>query len=367
MFEFFKDWYRRHFSDPQAILLAVFLFLGFAVVIIFGEMLAPFFSAVVFAYLLEQPTQLLERLGFPRLLAVISVFLLFVTALSFLVLGLLPILSQQITEFVQQLPRLINDGRQMLLDFLEPHLEVIPAEQINDIVATIRRALTELGHNVLSWSLASISVVVAVGVYLIIVPFLVFFFLKDKNLIVNWLVHFLPADRTLLIRVWKEMDDQIGNYIRGKFNEILIVAVATYVSFALMGLAYAPLLSVLNGFSVIIPYIGTTVVTIPVAFAAYAQWGMDIHVLWILGIYLLIHFIDGNFVVPILFSKAVNLHPVAIIVAILVFGGFWGFWGVFFAIPLATLVKAILDVWPVSPAATPLEAAAKRPPPQQAA
>jgi putative permease len=56
--------------------------------------------------------------------------------------------------------------------------------------------------------------------------------------------------------------------------------------------------------------------------------------------------LDGNVLVPLMFSEAVNLHPVAIIVAILVFGGLWGFWGVFFAIPLATLVQAVLNAWP---------------------
>ena len=63
--------------------------------------------------------------------------------------------------------------------------------------------------------------------------------------------------------------------------------------------------------------------------------------------YFVIQFLDGNVLVPILFSEAVNLHPLAIIVAILVFGGLWGFWGVFFAIPLATLVKALINVWPI--------------------
>ena len=65
-----------------------------------------------------------------------------------------------------------------------------------------------------------------------------------------------------------------------------------------------------------------------------------------ISFYLVIQFLDGNVLVPILFSEAVNLHPVAIIVAILVFGGIWGFWGVFFAIPLATLVKALINIWP---------------------
>jgi len=68
-----------------------------------------------------------------------------------------------------------------------------------------------------------------------------------------------------------------------------------------------------------------------------------------MGIYVTIHVLDGNILVPILFSEAVNLHPVAIIVAVLVFGGIWGFWGIFFAIPLATLVKALLNAWPRAP------------------
>ncbi|EDN67782.1 Protein of unknown function, UPF0118 [Beggiatoa sp. PS] len=74
--------------------------------------------------------------------------------------------------------------------------------------------------------------------------------------------------------------------------------------------------------------------------------GYNTRFFWAVGIYLAIQALDGNVLVPLLFSEAVNLHPVAIIVAILVFGGFWGFWGVFFAIPLATLVKALLSAWP---------------------
>jgi len=62
--------------------------------------------------------------------------------------------------------------------------------------------------------------------------------------------------------------------------------------------------------------------------------------------YAIIHALDGNLLVPLLFSEVVNLHPVAIILAILVFGGLWGFWGVFFAIPLATVVKAVINAWP---------------------
>ena len=100
------------------------------------------------------------------------------------------------------------------------------------------------------------------------------------------------------------------------------------------------------GFSVLIPYIGAAVITLPIAFVAYFQWGWGWSFGQVMIAYAVIQALDGNVLVPLLFSEALNLHPVAIIVAILVFGGLWGFWGVFFAIPLATVVQAVLKAWP---------------------
>ncbi len=170
--------------------------------------------------------------------------------------------------------------------------------------------------------------------------------MKDKATIIDWLGHFLPKDRRLLNEVWIEMDLQIGNYVRGKFNEIIIVGALSYVLFVILDLNYAPLLALLVGLSVLIPYIGAAVVTLPVALVGYFQWSVSSDFYWLMTSYFVLQFLDGNVLVPILFAEAVKLHPIAIIVAILVFGGLWGFWGVFFAIPLATLVKALINVWP---------------------
>ncbi|HEC05377.1 MAG TPA: AI-2E family transporter, partial [Thiolapillus brandeum] len=132
----------------------------------------------------------------------------------------------------------------------------------------------------------------------------------------------------------------------GKFWEIIIIWSASYVTFTLLGLQYAMLLGVLVGLSVIIPYIGATVVTFPVLAVGWFQWGWTADFGWLALAYFIIQGLDGNVLVPLLFSEVVSLHPIAIIVAILVFGGFWGFWGVFFAIPLATLVNAVIQAWP---------------------
>ena len=341
-----RAWFERNFSNPQTVILALLLLGGFVVVFYMGEMLAPLLAAVVIAYLLEAIVQLLERRGMPRLPAVMIVFTIFVVVFLFLMLWLIPMLSRQVAQLAKDLPHYIDTGQRLLMHLPEQYPQMFTEEQVRDIVNGMQKELAGLGQSLLSISLTWIPSLIALAVYLILVPMLVFFFLKDKRQIVGWVGGYLPRQRELAASVWREVDLQIGNYIRGKFTEILIIGGASYVTFVLMGLNYAALLGVLVGLSVVIPYIGATVVTVPVAMIAFFQWGWGSEFAYLMLAYAIIQALDGNVVVPLLFSEAVNLHPVAIIVAVLVFGGLWGFWGVFFAIPLATLVKAVLTAWP---------------------
>ncbi len=330
-------------------LLAVLLVLGFAIVIVMGDMLAPVLAAIVIAYLLEGPVDKLEQRSTPRIVAVISVFCVFLMLFIFILVGLLPLISQQMIEFGQDLPRMIKETQGLLSRLHADFPQIITPEAIRAVTVEFSSGITKFSSSVLSISLASIPAIVTVLVYTILGPLLVFFFLKDRDEIIGYMTSFLPRKRELLNQVWHEMDDQIGNYVRGKVYEILIVGGTTYITFKLLGVAYAPLLAVLVGLSVIVPYIGAAVVTLPVAFAGYLQLGWGVDLAWVMVAYAVIQALDGNVLVPVLFSGAVNLHPVAIITSVLVFGGLWGFWGVFFAIPLATLVKALLNVWPREP------------------
>ena len=341
-----ERWFKKYFSDPEGVILALLLLIGFAVVMFLGGMLAPVFASVVIAYLLEGVIGPMERRAVPRFVAVLLVFTVFVALLLFVFLGLVPLLSKQLAQLVAEIPGMVSQGQQALLRLPELYPNVFSEEQVRDLMSDIRGALTEMGQQALSFSLASISHVLTIVVYLVLVPVLVFFFMKDKVQIVEWVKRYLPRQRGVATAVWKEMDRQIGNYVRGKFVEIVIVGVASWVVFAIMGLQFASLLGALVGLSVIIPYIGALVVSVPVIAIAYFQWGWGSEFIYITIAYTIIQALDGNVLVPWLFSEAVNLHPIAIIVAVLLFGGLWGFWGVFFAIPLATLVKAVLDAWP---------------------
>jgi putative permease len=227
--------------------------------------------------------------------------------------------------------------------------DLVDVTQIESFIVLVNDNLLEWGQVALKASLNSISDIVALMVYLILVPLMIFFFLKDKTELMSSIAHFLPKERRMAIKVSQEMNQQILNYIRGKVIEILIVGTSTTIAFMFLDLQYALLLGVLVGLSVLVPYVGATVVTLPVMLVALFQFGFSSEFGYVMLAYGIIQALDGNVIVPLLFSEAVNLHPVVIIIAVIFFGGLWGFWGVFFAIPLATLVKAVINAWPTIP------------------
>jgi putative permease len=341
-----KAWFRRTFSDPQVVILGVFLLSGAVVIFGLGSYLTPVFASIIIAYLLEAVVARLQRLGMARLPAVVLVFLLFLATFVFLLFGLVPMLSKQLSQLVQQFPNYIAQGQALLVRLPEQYPQMVSEQQIQALTENLGTELARLGQQAVSWSLASVASVVGLLVFLVLVPVLVFFFLKDKGKLVDWFVSYLPSERHLVSSVWSEVEGQVANYVRGKAGEIVIIGAVTYVTFVALGLPYAALLATLVGFSVLIPYIGATVVTLPVALVAFFHWGWGIEFGQVMIAYGIIQALDGNVLVPLMFSEAVNMHPVAIIVAILVFGGLWGFWGVFFAIPLATLVQAVMRAWP---------------------
>ncbi|MFP4263526.1 MAG: AI-2E family transporter, partial [Halomonas sp.] len=311
-----------------------------------GSMLAPFLTALVIAFLLQGVVSWLERRRVPHLLAVSLVTLAFVGLMLALAFILMPLIWNQLVGLVQETPRMFASGQRLLDELQGRYPNLVTPDQIQNWIDVAGREMTQMGQRALTLSLASLGNVLALIVYLVLVPILVFFMLKDRDALVAFTVSLLPQQRTLMTRIWQEMDDQIANYVRGKFIEIIIVGIAAFVTFTYFGLPYTALLAVMVGFSVLVPYIGAAVATLPVAAVAGFHFGMTDQFLYVLVAYGVLQALDGNVLAPILFSETNNIHPVSIILAVLFFGGIWGFWGIFFAIPLATLLKALVYAWP---------------------
>ncbi len=342
MIDLFKSWMNRYFSDPQVIILGVMLIAGFLLVFKFGPVLTPVFASVVIAYLLDGMVNRLTNLKIPHLGAVLIVFILFMACLLLIILVMLPMLVKQIDQLIQYLPENIKKVQGGLFRLPQKYPDYISETQLRQIIDSVTNELTKFGNKSITLLMSWVKGAITILVYFILVPLMVFFFLKDKALIIAWVANFLPENRAMATEVWRDLNRQISNYIRGKLWEILIIWGASYFTFKFLGLNFAMLISLFVGLSVLVPYIGATVIYIPVTLIAYFQWGWGKELLIVFIAYTIIQALDGNLLVPLLLSGVVNLHPVAIIVAVLMFGGMWGIWGLFFAIPLATLVNAVL-------------------------
>ena len=348
MIKIFGRWIDRYFADEEAVLIAVLLTASLAVLVTMGVVLAPMIAAIIIAFLLQGVVAKLETWRVPHIVAVSLAFLLLAGGILFSLFVILPAIWGQVMKLAGEAPKMLKEVQQLLLVLPERYPDLVQEQQIAQLSGVASNELGQMAQKVLTFSLAQLPILLGILIYLVLVPILVFFFLKDGVSMVAWFGSLLPNKRPLMRQIWQEMNQQIANYVRGKVMEIIIVAAVSLVTFTLLGVNYALLLAVIVGLSVLVPYIGAAVATIPVALIGFFQWGWGSEFMYLMLAYAVIQGLDGNVLVPLLFSEAVKMHPVAIVLAVLVFGGLWGFWGVFFAIPLATLVKAIITAWPTA-------------------
>lgn len=346
MLKVLGSWINRYFGEEETVLLAVLLISALVILITLGQIIAPFIAALIFAFLLQGGVNRLTLLGIPRIVAVIGVFLFFIGTFSAILIIFLPLIGRQSLNLMEKTPAMVDQFQGLLFLLSEKFPKIFSENQISDLLAQASKELGSIAQNLVSFSFDTFPSILALILYVVLVPLLVFFMLKDKEKLLGFLSNLLPPKRPMMWKIWKEMNFQMANYVRGKAIEIVIVGFISYITFLFFGLNYAALLALLVGLSVIVPYIGALLVSIPVVMVAYLQWGWEGDLFFLLGAYAIIQALDGNVLVPLLFSEAVNLHPVSIILAVILFGGIWGFWGVFFSIPLATLVKALYGAWP---------------------
>lgn len=343
-----RSFYKRYFHEEEAIILTGLLITLFVVLMTMGSILAPLLWSLILSYLLQGLINSLDRLQLPHRLAIYVVYFLFIGVLMVVMLVVLPFIWNSMTSMINNLPQMTDRLRALLMTLPHDYPGVFTEAQVDGWLESFQAELLHTGELMLSYSFSSFTRIVTWMIYTILVPIMVFFMLKDADKLLAWCENLLPENKPVMAQIWHEMNEQLSNYVRGKALEILLVGGSCLVLFTLLGLRYPLLLSVLVGFSIIIPYIGAKVVAIPVLMVGFVQWGFTPDFYHLLVAYTVLLVLDGYVLVPVLYSETVFLHPIAIITAVLVFGGLWGFWGVFLAIPLATFIKATLRAWPVS-------------------
>ena len=346
MLDQINSFLKKIFSNEETIVFSFVILCAFLMMTFFGSVLTPFLISIVVAYLLVGVQKKIESFNISSKWALVITFAIFIVTGAAMLLWLLPILYTQLQAFVLDIPELFNNFLEFVSTLPAKFPELVTSEQITVFFQAVSSELSSITQNIVKSSIAGIQSTITILLYIILFPILVFFFLFDRKNIMDGLSKLVPGNREMFSNIWTEMDMQLSNYVRGKTTEIFVVGLSAAIIFSLVGLKYSALLSVLVGLSVVIPYVGAFLVTVPVVIVGLLQFGLTSEFYILITLYLLLQILDGNLLVPIIFSDAVKLHPVAIILAVFIFGSMFGFWGVFFAIPMATFIKAVWNAWP---------------------
>lgn len=440
MLEFFKNFYYKNLSRPEAAILILQFLTIFIIVYFFSGIFAPLIAALILAFMLERPVSFLVKHGTSRLSASILVTLLYITVVASIFITIIPPAFSQLSKITQNISQAISvdhkitlpvspenktividqanstsennqdnsiktedtsenqevpplntdDNAQktennspkaenhpnsnsskeetkenvaashtdvtisLVMDKIEKLKEKLPAtyhnllseDNIKEVAKYIKSQIKDWISPILTTQLAPFILdTVTILVYLIIVPIFSFYMLKDKDKLLKLSGHYLSSHK-LVSNFWGEMNRQISQYLNGKCIHIVLISIINGIAFALFGLNYALLLGIGVGLSVLIPYVGSLIITVPVIIIGLMQFGFSSFLAWLLVVYIIIQLIDSYVITPMLFSETLNLDAFSILVAIVVFGGIWGIWGVILAIPLATFVKTIIQLWP---------------------
>ena len=345
MYDYLKGFFRNYFYEEEQF-AALFILIIAAVLLYFiGSTITPVFISILVAYLLNGVMNFFEEKNYSKKISFYFTFTIFLAFYLFVLLSL-PYVTGQIASLINELPAIVAFVESLFNDLMIRYPNFFTTEQVEEIFASSASLIPSIAEQVLIQLNTSFSAIMNALIFLILTPILVFFFLKDKSEMLSYLTFFLPNKRSLLSKIWSDLNIQLFGYVRGKALEMIIVASVTSMAFLILEVNYSVILGILVGMSVLIPLFGAILVTIPVVAIGLFQWGLDTPFYIFLFVYFMIQILDGNVLFPLLMGNEVNLHPVLIILSILVFGGIWGFWGLLLAVPIATLIRAVFKVWP---------------------
>ena len=345
MVKFLKNFFDTYFFKEEQYAALVLLLIALVLIYFIGSLITPFFIALLIAYLLNGAMAFFGSKGASKRTSLFLAFIIF-TAFYVSMFLLLPLITSQIGSLINELPAIANYVEKLAQSLLKAYPEIFSQSQVDGLAGSITSFFPTIAEQILIQMNAGFSAMMNALIYIILIPFFVFFFLKDKNEMIEYATYFLPKNSQLLSTLWSDLNIQLFGYIRGKALEMIIVGCITSLVFALIGVNYSILLGIMVGLSVLVPLFGAIIVTIPVVAIGLFQYGLESTFFIFLASYLIIQTLDGNFLFPLLLGREVNLHPVLIILAILIFGGIWGFWGLLLAVPIATFIRAILRAWP---------------------
>ncbi|WCK53591.1 AI-2E family transporter [Aneurinibacillus sp. Ricciae_BoGa-3] len=314
---------------------------GFLKDILIGikKVTTPFFIGLIIAYLLNPIVNALNKRHFPRSVAILLIYSLFFLFIAFIVINFGPVLERQYQDLGQKLPALLGTYRTWV-----DHIRIQQAAQpfslhsgMAETVRTMEAAVTSYITGLFS----GVNHLVDKLMLILIVPFVVFYLLKDMRSIQRGVLVMIPMKHRLeVMRALREMNVALGRYVRGQLMVCAVMGIVVYIAYFFINLPYAILFATLTALTNIIPYLGPFIGAVPaILFAMTVSWKMA---LYAVIINVVVQMLEGNVFSPLIVGRSLNIHPLAIILSVMVGGEVAGIAGLILAVPFVAVLKVII-------------------------
>ncbi len=302
-----------------------------------------FLASLIITYILQPAVDVLHRRRVPRSAAILIVYAVIAAILAVVVLNLIPVISRQIAQLSSSLPAITAEVSRWI-DMVNSRKTYLP----NAVRTGIENALNQLEHRVEVAPTGLFSVVTSTlnAIFMaFVVPFLVFYMLKDAKAIGRGMVRMAPAKSKHRVRlVLRAIDDTLGGYVRGQFLIMLAVGLLSFIGYLIIRLPYALLLGAFLGFADIIPYLGPIIGIAPAVIIALTTSGWPMLVKVVI-VNIAVQQIEGNILSPQIMGRTLHLHPMAIVAALIVGGEAGGVLGLILAVPALAVCKVVWTQW----------------------
>ncbi len=313
--------------------------------VLVGQILGlPVILAGIGYYLMNPVVDRLERRGIRRSWSIIGLFIVVALLLAWGVISLIPMVQRQTTMLLTEWPHYWHQLTQTSMQWLQDDRLDGVREQLDQfnqqLSASSSTALSGLAKTTVSSVGGIVSRVVSIVVAVVTAPFILFYLLRDGRQLPEYLARLLPVRRRAsVVKLLREMNRQVSNYVRGQLVVAFIVAVLFYVGFLIVGLKFALLLGIVAGVLNLVPYLGSFLAMIPaVVVAAFVSPWMLVKVLIV---FIVEQTLEGRIISPLVLGSSLKIHPLTIIFILLIAGKAFGVLGVVLGIPGYAVIRVV--------------------------
>ncbi|MBW8329504.1 MAG: AI-2E family transporter, partial [Thiobacillus sp.] len=324
------------------LVLAVLLVTG-GLLYLLGPILTPFLAGILLAYIFDPLVKRLERHGLPRAVGTVLVIVLAGLTLFALLLVALPLFQGQFAELSQRVPAALDLLQTRFLPWLQQTLGIHIDPNLDALKTWLTEQATENSATWLPSLQTGALAVVGVLVNLLLIPVVMFYLLKDWDVMVARVAALMPRSwMGAATRIARAMDTVVGEFLRGQLAVMATLSLYYAIALWAAGLDYALPIGILTGVLSFVPFLGFGLGMILALLVALLQFPDWVGVAWVAGIYLAGQVLESYVITPRLVGERVGLHPVAVIFVLAAFGQLFGFVGVLLAVPLAAILLVAL-------------------------